>query len=347
MKRLLLGVLLLGGGAVLAGCPIYPDHSSYSVCDNTCCSDSECGTGYRCSPNGCVPDPYYSPSSYDASAYGQCGYCPSGTVCTLSGGVLQCLPPGTPSGTVDAGLSVDGAGPTPVDSGTVTDAAADADGGTGSLCNLDIQCPAPGSKCIDGICTPQNHLCSDGTQCLVAGESCVDGVCLPTCGGSAPPCPAGYGCDFNRGVCSINPNACMTAKDCQGGAVCVEARCVAPCGSPDAGPRCSVGQVCINGGCIPDQQARFECQNDGNAGALANTCATNSICLHGDCYVGCATDGGTCGAGESCKSVTISKGTSQGTYQVCAAPDSLGSDCSAATGDLCSTPQLCIDGFCK
>ena len=343
MKRLLLGTMIFGGAALLGGCPIYPDQRSYQVCDE-CCTSADCGPAASCNPQGqCVA------YTVDASTNGACGTCAPGTVCTLAGGVLQCLPSG--AGETDAAVTTEDAGiATPVDAGSVAEGGPGAvgpeAGTTGGLCNADAQCVGgSGSKCIDGLCTAQGQLCSDGTQCLVASESCVDGVCLPTCGASAAPCPAGYACDFNRGVCGVNPSACSQTSQCQGGAVCVETRCVAPCGSAEAGAQCPGGQVCVNGGCIPDQQARFTCQNDGNAGALASTCDPGSTCLHGDCYPSCDVDGGGCSAaGEACKSVTIPKGT----YAVCATSTNLGSECNPAVGDYCATsPKECIDGYCK
>jgi hypothetical protein len=143
----------------------------------------------------------------------------------------------------------------------------------------------------------------------------------------------------------VKPAVCSTTSDCQGGAVCVESRCVAPCAAADAGgAQCASGQVCVNGGCIFDQQAHFTCQNDGNSGTLANNCDPTSICLHGDCYPACAEDGGGCaGAGVSCKSVTIPKGT----FAVCGTANNLGSVCDPAVGNYCEGTDVCIDGYCK
>jgi hypothetical protein len=339
MKRLLLGITLGGGVALLAGCPIYPDNGPYTY--NECETAYDCGAGYACTSDGrCVPS-----SSYyeDASTGGQCGYCPVGTECTLLDGTFRCLAPiaeTDASASEDASAATDAAPP-------VLDAMSDSssDAGSGAaICNSDAQCTSSaGAKCIDGLCTGQSQLCSDGTQCLVSGESCVDGVCVPPCSATTA-CPAGYACDFNRGVCSVNPSVCSTSGDCQGGAVCVETRCVAPCAAADAGAQCAVGEVCVNGGCIPDQQARFTCQNDGNQGSLANTCDPDSICLHGDCYAACDAESGACAApGESCKSVTIPKGT----YAVCAGATNLGSDCNPAVGIYCGSPKECIDGYCR
>ena len=345
MKRLLLGMMVVGGAALLGGCPIYPDNSSYVQCQTA----YDCGSGYACTSQGeCVPaGGYYD---YDASTSSQCGFCPVGTVCTLANSALQCLPPGAVGTDAsiafeDAGAAVDASefeahflfdGPPP-DAGLTSEA------GGGTTCNSDAQCAATaGAKCIDGLCTPQGQLCSDGTQCLVAGDSCVDGVCVPPCSHAAPFCPTGYQCDFNQGACSsVNTSACSSSTQCGGGAVCVDTRCVAPCS--DAGSQCVAGQVCVNGGCIPDQQARFTCRNDGNQGALASSCDPNSVCLHGDCYPACDTESGSCAtAGESCKAVTIAKGT----FAVCGTSTNLGSECDPAVGRYCVSPKACVNGFC-
>jgi hypothetical protein len=335
MKRLLLGMVILGGAALLGGCPIFPDGQESPPLAASC--PSNCGYGYTCDPYGeCVP---VGSSTYDASVESECGYCPPGTTCGLADGVVQCL-------AYAVGTPPSDSGPAAVDAGD----AATVDGGdggpVGKPCNADAQCGGGGARCIDGLCATQSQLCSDGTQCLVAGDACVDGVCLPRCTGSTGACgAAGYQCDFGRGVCSVNPVVCSATSDCQGGAVCVESRCVAPCAAPDAGePQCGGGQVCVNGGCIFDQQARFTCQNDGNSGTLANNCDPTSICLHGDCYPACGEDGGGCaGAGVACKSVTIAKGT----FAVCGTATNLGSACDPAVGNYCEGTDVCIDGYCK
>jgi hypothetical protein len=212
-------------------------------------------------------------------------------------------------------------------------------------CNADSECSdaGAGAKCIDGECIARGQLCSDGTQCIVAGESCVDGVCTPKCSASAP-CPAGFGCDFTRHVCSDNPRSCAANGDCQGGTVCVEGHCAAPCVPPDSGAACPSGQVCVNAGCIPDQRASFACFNDGEQGPLANRCEPADICLHGDCYLACdiTSDAGGCASGGACKEVSVAKGT----FSVCATATTLGSECDAAAGRTCQSGALCVDGYC-
>jgi hypothetical protein len=123
----------------------------------------------------------------------------------------------------------------------------------------------------------------------------------------------------------------------------VEGRCVAPCSSGDSGSSCPAGQLCVNGGCIPDEAAKFACKNDGQSGVLANQCSDTEICLHHDCYAACEPDGGGCADPTAvCTEVTVTAGT----YAVCTTSSNLGSDCDPAIGKACVS-GVCIDGYCK
>jgi hypothetical protein len=360
MKRAFLGVIFVSAAAFLGGCPMYSGGSS----DN-------------CNGNGCpVPGPYYDASfqcqsdldcspGYGCDSYGTCvwvGYdagdcsttgCPGGMICEIANGVAQCISLGgvdaSPSPAVDAQTSDAQTGDAQTQMTTdaqAKDGGAAGDGGTDAAptvvsCNSDSTCGGNGAKCIDGVCTSQGGLCSDTSQCVAAGAACVDGVCIPRCSQSAPQCPDGYTCDFNRNVCD-NPSACTTAS-CAGGSVCVDQHCVVPCASSDAGPQCPSGLVCINGGCIPDQAAAFPCQNDGKSGQLANTCSSNQICLHHNCYDACEIEAG---AGACASGVCKEVGVAAGTYAVCGTASTLGSQCDPATpGKACAT-GVCIDGYC-
>jgi hypothetical protein len=364
MKRLLFGITILVGAAVLGGCPIYPSStgSEYRVCDSTgcyscpdtsysgacigwqCSTDSDCGSGYVCSDQGaCVPAPA---QTYDAGNDCTLTGCPDGYVCKLANGVAQCVAHGT--GT-DAGASTEAG----TDASTATDAGSKSDASDAATiagpCNADGDCGGHGARCVDGQCTPQVDLCSDGSQCVVQGSACVDGLCEARCSGTVP-CPSGFGCDFTRGVCNLDPGACTGSgtASCQGGAVCVEGHCAPPCAAAEAGAACAAGLVCVNGGCIPDQAAHFACANDGDEGQLANSCLTGFTCLHHDCYPSCNPDAGTgCGTGTAftgtaCKNVTIETGT----YGVCGTATMLGSDCDPAQGKACAS-GVCVDGYCK
>jgi hypothetical protein len=371
MKRILLGISLLGAAAVLGGCPIYPSQGEYQVCSaNECFScpdssysnactpwpcqyDSDCPSGYACDPSqGACLTPTSSPdggSPNDCSVNG----CPSGQICELSNGIAQCVTLGGSTGDAstepDANTGPGGDGGAPVEAST-GDAS---EGGTAVTgpCNDNATCGGNGEKCINGQCTTQVDLCSDGSQCAVAGSACVDGVCTPRCSQANPFCPTGQ-CNVNRGVCTVfSPCTGSGASTCVGGAVCVESVCVLPCANSDSGPSCPLpGEVCVNGGCIANQApTTFVCANDGQSGQSANSCGAGEICIHHDCVLGCGGDSGvTCGSptsmnGIACTSVQIETGT----YSVCAAAGTMGSACDPAQGKYCGGGQVCVDGFCN
>jgi hypothetical protein len=373
MKRLLLGISLLGVAAVLGGCPIYPSQQEYQVCNGVACyscpdsslssactpwpcqSDTDCDQqdGYVCDPGSltCIAGSGDDGGTGSDSTGPDCSVtgCPTGQVCRLSNGVAQCvtLGGGDDSSTGEAGTdasSGDG-GTTSGDSSAGSDAS-EAGAVTGP-CNSDATCGGNGEKCIDGQCTVQVDLCSDGSQCSAAGSACVNGVCEARCSSSSP-CPTGYQCDLTRSVCNVNPDACTGsgASTCQGGTTCVDGFCVPPCAATDSGNGCAAGQACVNGGCIPDQAATFACANDGQSGQLATTCPSGDICVHHDCYPACSADGGNaCSASSGnsvCKNVTIETGT----YSVCGTSTTLGSDCDPAQGNYCSGGKVCVDGYC-
>jgi hypothetical protein len=389
MKRLLFGMTIVFGAAVLGGCPIYSTSGNYRACsgggpcfdcpsgsvpsDGTCVpwacsSSSDCTSGYACVGGSC--ELAADSSTTDCSAG-----CPSGYVCKLSGGQAQCValhdagPGGDAVATADAGradaapeaaadasadaipqadasdASIDAVNPPDVLAASDASDASDAPAPSTS-CNANGDCSGAGAKCIDGQCTPRSHLCSDTTQCAVSGAACVDGVCEPHCSADAP-CPAGFECDFTRGVCNLNPDPCTGSgvSSCQGGSTCVEGHCVAPCAIVDGASDCPAGQGCVNGGCLPGEGARFACKNDGQIGQLATSCSPADICLHHDCYAACDPDAGAAACSDPsslCQQVTVGAGT----YLVCAAPSTLGSDCDPAAGRSCAS-GVCIDGYCR
>jgi hypothetical protein len=275
-----------------------------------CTRPTDCGGGLTCGADG-------------ACHAGDCGTsgCPSGYVCKLSGGALACVATSTPpdAGKPDTNPPFNG-------------------------CNDDADCPSPaGSRCLDGACVAPANQCSDGTQCA-AGSQCVQGACTPTCDSNAQ-CPKGYSCDQSKGVCTGNTTPCGAAADgggtCPSGTTCSQDHCVAPCG---ANGTCSGTLVCVDGGCVPNEQPQFTCANEGTQDA----CASGSVCLHHSCYIACDQDAGAtaCKSADKfnvCKSVQ----TSSGSYSVCGSSSNLGTDCDPTQGKGCADGKICIDGFCR
>ena len=359
LKHVVSFVLLSAGVAVLGGCPIYSDDRDNRICQTDQDGVSRC---YDC------PDPYYSSSCFGWTC-NQNGDCPSGYTCTSdqqcalgsstgplppSGGTLCTKPSDCPGGSscgadnkCHAGDCSTSGCPSQfvckLESGTpqcVAIGSGGGDGGVTSTCKSDTDCPTPaGSKCLDGACVAPADQCADQTQCP-GGEQCVQGACTPSCNANTP-CPTGYSCDTAKGVCTGNPSPCTTSASCNSGAVCVEQHCVAPCG---AGFTCPSGEVCIDGGCTPDQKPQFTCNTEGTQDA----CQSGSICLRHSCYIACNADAGAdaCKTADQfnvCKSVT----TSTGTYSVCGSSSNLGTDCDPTQGKNCADPLVCIDGYCR
>jgi len=366
---------------VLFGCPIYSSSQDTVYCtpDGVCCDESQdnctvwtCGTSAEC-PNGayCNSQSVCSGGNgggnYDAGTTaeaqagdgGDCSTngCDPGFTCTLSGGAAVCL------ASPEAGVPEAGVGDANNDQ-TVSDAPSGDAQDAPSLppftgCTTDSACTAdsgPGARCLDGKCVAAANQCSDSTQCPTVGnstEACVQGVCTPTCAG-AQSCPSGYTCSTDgTAVCTGNPTPCGSADGglaCASGTTCVDQHCVPLCSqgaSGDGAATCASGLVCVDNGCIPDQAPKFLCQTDGQQ----DTCASGSICLHHNCYIACNLDGGS-GDGGTCQhadafNVCKAVQTSNGTYDVCGSNSNLGNQCDLTQGKLCSSPAICIDGYCR
>jgi hypothetical protein len=366
MKKQIVSLLVAGLGVfALAGCPVYDDDGGYYGDDTYgCYSDNDCSYGYSCQDNACVPwsttdastgggscfAPGDCPNGYTCDSSNQCSSsgceqvgCASGYICVILDGQTQCaVQVGGPDGSTTDGS---GGGGGPGDGGT--DSSTDSstpDSGPAPQCSSDPDCAADGgsgSKCLDGTCVAPVNQCSDGTQCT-GGQACVAGVCTPSCTGGAV-CPTGFSCNTTTGVCTGNPTPCGEAADagtCGGGTTCVDERCVPSCGD---GGTCPTGDVCVGGGCIPDQKPQFVCQADG----VGPGCAAGSTCLHHNCYIGCDGDASNaCATADPfnvCKPVT----TSGNTYDVCGSNSNLGSECDPTISKACADPnQVCIDGYC-
>jgi hypothetical protein len=355
MKRFLSFTLFGIGAVLLGGCPIYPDTASdYRVCDSygchSCPSDNysddctpwQCGGAYDC-PSGfdcngygtCVPYADAGPAPTTCTKPSDCGAgmncgrdgtchigdctnsgCASGYVCKLANGTVQCV------------------------ASSIPDAGPPKDGGVFSGCTSDKQCAStPGARCLDGTCTAPANQCSDTGQCR-ANEQCVQGACTPSCATTSD-CPTGYSCDAAKKVCTGNPTPCNDAPtSCAPGTTCAQDHCVTPCGP---GGTCQGDNVCVQGGCVPNQKPTFTCTTDG----VQDTCAVGSVCLHHSCYIGCSPDAGV----EACKNADKfneckSVESSSKTFYVCGSSTSLGTQCDPAQGKGCDG-GICIDGFCR
>jgi hypothetical protein len=278
--------------------------------------------------------------------------CSPGYTCLVAHGVATCTS-SIPSGGDAAPPPFDAGDASVGDADASSDAARDASDASDAApvivpCNSDLACGGAGARCVNGACTAKTALCSDSSQCAGANEVCVDGLCTPTCA-SGGGCPVGFDCDLTNGrdVCSLG--GCTTTVDCLNGGVCVEGHCALGCAA-DAGDAsaCPPGELCVNGGCIPDQRANFSCTNDGNSGALANTCSAASVCLHHDCYAVCGSADGAdgCLPTQVCTLVTTPSGAA---YRVCGTGSNLGSACDPAStvAPRCPAGDVCIDGYCR
>lgn len=327
MKRFVTFASFAIAGIALFGCPIYSDNGDYRVCNSSGCYRCPDNTfSSRCEPWGCVSGS--DCPSGTACVQGQCvgsnpgdctqTGCPQGQVCKLQNGSAQCVANVLP----DAGGS---------------DSSSDA--AQPPECTQDAQCTqakGAGAKCLNGTCVAAKDQCVDGTQCQ-NNYQCVNGVCTPGCS-QTKPCPTGYACDTQKGVCTNNPNPCNTSNDCSNGNVCVQNHCVPPCGGG-----CATGFVCVGGGCIPDQKPQFVCTNEG----VQDVCKMGSICLRHNCYIACDQD-----ASNSCMNADMFKicksvDTQSGTYSVCGSSSNLGSECDVTKMKNCTNNGICIDGFCR
>ena len=183
MKRLLLGLAMLGVAALLWGCPIYgnenrvcqgggcyscPDTSYSGACINwSCQQDSDCDTGYLCDQGSgtCYQASYPPDASGDDSSAADCSTtgCPSGYVCKLSNGVAECVARGG-----DAG--VDSASPGEAATG---DSAVSADASDGSILvgGCDAMPPA-----LAAVSDGRMHASVRNPSCRIHGGAIVAGV---------------------------------------------------------------------------------------------------------------------------------------------------------------------------
>jgi hypothetical protein len=375
MKRVLLGVSVLGALAVLAGCPIYPSNSdggNYQVCDSDACFDcpdqtysdacvywscnssADCPYGYSCGdvavPGGgglaCLAEP-----QEDASAAGCGGGCPTGYICAITNGGASCLPigalPVNDAGVVSPALDA---------SSSWADAPFDATtpwGGDGSALDASYADVGPlgdgASSDAAAEAGALGALCNADSQCTSAGAGalCIDGLCTP----QSQLCSDGTQCLAAGEVCvdGVCWSTGSSSAPCPAGYGCnfilgVCSGNLDPCTS-SAG--CSGGAVCVDSHCAAPCNAP-------DAGAQ---CATGQVCVNGGCIPDqeaqftCPIDGATCTLtgggtgvcvhGDCYVGCSDDGGACSGTTPVCKqVPDNRGSYavCGTATdlGDECN-----------
>jgi MYXO-CTERM domain-containing protein len=188
---------------------------------------------------------------------------------------------------------------------------------------IDDAAPCPeGSGCGDGECVPR---CREGEFACPADRICRDGLCVYSeCVKRA--CPAGMGCDPQRGCidrcqgvtcpagtvcqagvctnCFVSGCApgqiCRTAtcepdlckgKSCPGGSYCSDGACIRSC----AGVSCPAGQACHQGACVADRCHGVTCSKGQICSATTGRCIANPCdlvqCLRGQV---CLPETGVC-----------------------------------------------------
>ncbi len=231
-----------------------------NYCSSACTGDAQCGPGYTCSEQYCVPSGTTCPQS-------QCGGdwdCAVGYVC--SGGM--CTATGNPGDRCEVSLFC---GPCSVCVGTYEEASCRAccagagQGGSCSACSgfacgsgesCDSILDTGGQQGPDAVCLPQEQ--NSGTECgacvndgCPSGLSCWNGRCYRPCDVNAGTCSTCVSLEGTQGLCGCadevsgegGPCGLIGAVPytCSGGALCVDSSCRLPC---DASLACGDGFAC-------------------------------------------------------------------------------------------------------
>ncbi|MCB9637469.1 MAG: tandem-95 repeat protein [Myxococcales bacterium] len=240
------------------------------------------------------------------------------------------------------------------------------DGKCVKVCST-VSCPA-GQFCQDGACVVDP--CA-GVQCA-AGEVCINGKCQRDRCSEMGACKSGRTCDPASGTCvddpcdritcpdprqvcrlgqCVAPPNCRFDKDCSGGNLCVNGKCVIPgCGPQNA---CPQGKLCVNGTCLEDPCENKQCPAGQvcSAGACVGSCSgvfckQGELCVAGQCTVDpCA--GVQCAADEACYAGKCVKDPCKPDFckdqRICA-----GETCAAdpCDGVRCPAGQTCKAGQC-
>ena len=264
------GVLRCVGGAYVCqgGTPSEPERCD---CDDNDCdgqTDEEppalCPSGQTCTQCQCAPPcaggEFPCPAGRTCSQ-GFCivDVCYEVTCPTLPGGDLQVCQPG--GGCTGEGCCVRACDGVTCPSGQVC---------VGALgeCRPDDCTTFPeyctaGQQCVGGVC--ESDPC-DGVSCTGAAEYCTGGACVTSCG--AVDCPAGQRCELGQCVADPCDGPCPPGYLCDDDdGVCVR--------DPCTGRVCPAGQACN-----PDTQ---QCERDPCLGVVCP--GAGEVCTRGTCDV--------------------------------------------------------------
>jgi hypothetical protein len=305
------------------------------VNEQQCERDSDCGSGWLCIVNQCIPPQMSNPDGGTGGGTGTGGSGAGGGVNTGGGVNVGGGGAGIGGGDVAGGGGIGGGG------------------GGSAACNL--------SNCADGccagdICIPASAQTS--VNCGIKAQQCAQ------CGAGAM-CNMGF---CTGGSCNFNncPNGCCSGNGCvpfgaQSTLSCGTngSQCQA-CGNNSAcsngvcaQPTCN-SQNCITGCCAGNLCIPFQAQTDANcglAGLACESCPPGATCAMGSCSTG-SCNSTTCPMG-CCFAGTCLRGTDQfacgsGGQQCVQCP--AGSACPNGVCEGCG-PQSCMGcclmGFCQ
>ncbi len=280
------------------------------VIERQCEKDADCGSGWICIAQNCVPP---GSSSNDGGVGGGTSAAGGGT--SVGGG-----------GTSVGGGSAGG--------GAATGGGPVGGGGGTSLCN---QTNCPDGCCAGGACilasVQTNGLCglkAAACQACASGSACSDGVCTGgACNAMNCPdgCCSGNGCVNQNNQSSLQcGNSGAACSSCTMGTECTGGTCAPlPCNIMTCPDGCCDGTTCIP---LPSQTTA-EC---GQAGNACEQCDPTSSCNLGTCAAG------GCGA-QSCLGCCFNGSCLGGLDEFACG---VGGD--ACT--VCPPTSTCLDGFC-
>lgn len=263
MKRNAL-VAALPALMLLGGCPVYfneSDDSGHCVgsgCDGTvdeCDSDLDCGEGYICESDQCLP----GSRTQTCVTHGDCD---AGEYCSAT--TLECTPSGscTSDGDCASGFECDFRNTcVPTETGHCYDTS---------------DCTS-GQACVENVCRNLEDVCQFTYQCAGSEEVCVDNHCTGICTEDSE-CGSGQHC--LNSYCVADPTECTSTDQCSGGAHCVDGRCLVGCASS---AECSSGEVCGEDSfCRPAWAPSPFCDDNSD-------CREGHVCHMGACRTPCPT----------------------------------------------------------